>query len=144
MIEEQNKWISKLLGFDFEIQYKPRTKNRVVDAFSRRMLYSAISTVKFFEWEELEVEVERDEKLGKLIQDLLMKRGEHSRYTLKRGILYYQDMLVIPKGSLKINLILKEFHDSAIRGHSCYFCRYKRISRVFYWEGMRKKIQDYV
>lgn len=103
-----------MLDFDFQIQYKAGTKNRVFDALSRRMLYSTISTVKFLEWEELEVEVERDEKLGKLIQDLLMKNGEHSWYTLKRGILYYQDRLVIPKGSLKIDLILKEFHDLAV------------------------------
>lgn len=30
------KWVSKLIGFDFEIQYKPGAANRVVDALSQK------------------------------------------------------------------------------------------------------------
>lgn len=32
----QQKWVTKLLGLDYEIQYKQRAANRVVDALSRR------------------------------------------------------------------------------------------------------------
>lgn len=32
----QHKWVTKLLGLDYEIQYKQGTTNRVVDALSRR------------------------------------------------------------------------------------------------------------
>lgn len=31
----QNKWVSKLIGFDYEIQYKKGNDNVVVDALSR-------------------------------------------------------------------------------------------------------------
>lgn len=30
------KWVSQLISFDFEIQYKPGTSNRVADALSRK------------------------------------------------------------------------------------------------------------
>lgn len=30
------KWVSKLIGFDFEIQFKPGAANRVADALSRK------------------------------------------------------------------------------------------------------------
>lgn len=30
------RWVSKLIGFDFEIQLKPGASNRVTDALSRK------------------------------------------------------------------------------------------------------------
>ena len=41
-------------------------------------------------------------------------------------------------------MLLEEFHNSAIGGHSGFFRTYKRISAIIYWEGMRKDIQQYV
>ena len=34
-LEEQQKWVSKMLGYDFEIVYKKGKENIVVDALSR-------------------------------------------------------------------------------------------------------------
>lgn len=33
---EFQKWVSKLMGYDFEIHYKPGLSNRVADALSRK------------------------------------------------------------------------------------------------------------
>jgi hypothetical protein len=35
-LEEQQKWITKMLGYDFEIIYKKGKHNIVADAFSRK------------------------------------------------------------------------------------------------------------
>jgi hypothetical protein len=32
----QHQWVSKLIGYDFRVQYKPDTNNTVADALSRR------------------------------------------------------------------------------------------------------------
>lgn len=33
---EYQKWVRKLLGFEFEVQFKPVIANRVADALSRK------------------------------------------------------------------------------------------------------------
>jgi hypothetical protein len=35
-LEEQKKWVTKMLGYDFEIIYKKGKKNVVADALSRK------------------------------------------------------------------------------------------------------------
>ena len=57
--------------------------------------------------------------------------------------LFYKGRLVLPKGSSRIPLLLQEFYNSAVGGHSDFFRTYKRISEVVYWEGMRKDIQQH-
>lgn len=102
MGEEQQKWVTKLLGYDFDIKYKPGTENRAVDALSRQLNYSAISTIQCQEWEGLEEEIQVDPKLRQIVQDLAAQVYEHAGYTLKKGRLYYRNRLVIPKDSPRI------------------------------------------
>lgn len=65
---EQIKWTSKLLGFDFEVQYKLGSANRVVDALSRQMIFAAISHVTLPEWSDWEEEIQSCPKLQELLQ----------------------------------------------------------------------------
>ena len=55
--EEQQKWVTKLLEYKFEIKYKARSDNRVADALSRKFQFAAISVVSTSDWEGIEEEV---------------------------------------------------------------------------------------
>ena len=57
MGKDQHKWVPKLLGYDFEVKYKPRRQNNVVDALSKKMYFVAISSVQFFDLEGVEDEI---------------------------------------------------------------------------------------
>ena len=49
MGEQQQRWVAKLLGFDFEIKYKAGKDNQAADALSWKLYYSAISAVTFLD-----------------------------------------------------------------------------------------------
>lgn len=118
MGEEQQKWVTKLLGYDFDIKYKPSIENRAADALSRQLNYTAIFTIQCQEWDGLEDEIQADPKLRQIVQDLAAQVNEHTEYTLRQGRLFYKDRLVLPQNSPRIDRILEEFHDSAMGGHS--------------------------
>ncbi|KHN35640.1 hypothetical protein glysoja_019389, partial [Glycine soja] len=142
MGEDQQKWIAKLIGYDFEVKYKPGKENNAADALSRQMTYATITTVQCEVWEGLEDEVQNDEKLKVLVQALVGDPLSHPGYQLKGGRLYHEGRVVIPKNSPRIAWLLHEFHATAVGGHSGYLRTYKKISGLVYWEGMRKQIKE--
>ncbi|XP_009626152.1 uncharacterized protein [Nicotiana tomentosiformis] len=130
MDENQHKWVSKLMGYKFEIKYKSGAENRVVDALSRcgesAELY-AISVWKYEDKEEWDQEVKRDSKMASILQRLITGQQTNDKYSLKNGCLLFKGCLVLPKGSPRIPGLLKEFHSSPIGGHSGYLRTYKRL-----------------
>lgn len=137
-----------MLGFDFEIQYKPRCENKAVDALSRNPKFEeelkAVTVAKVVESEEVEHEVTEDAKLQGLIHDLLNDPKPHEGYHLRNSRLLYHGKLVLPKNSFFIPKFLSEFHSSPYGGHSGFFKTYKRTAAVLFWEGMKANIKKFV
>lgn len=82
--ENQQKWVSKLMGYNFEISYKLGKENRVADALSRReepMRLSAFSMWQNSEMESWEVEVQADPKLKHVMQQILTSKEDVEGYT---------------------------------------------------------------
>ena len=73
--EEQQKWMTKMLGYDFEIIYKKGKQNVVADALSRKdadveSLLCAISIIQPDWITEARDEWKKDDELWTLIQRL--------------------------------------------------------------------------
>ncbi|RDX87042.1 Retrovirus-related Pol polyprotein from transposon 17.6, partial [Mucuna pruriens] len=117
-IEEQYKWASKLLGYDFEIQYKPGRENSVADVLSRSVTYAAISFLKFTDGEQWVEEVQKDAALQKVTQDLISNPNSHEYYYQLRG----------DKGDIQVFIKPINLH----------------LAGVVYWEGMHKDIREFV
>ncbi|KAL8115463.1 hypothetical protein AgCh_022090 [Apium graveolens] len=141
---EQQKWVSKLLGYDYEIFYKPGKENSAADALSRlpgpniHSLYVPESSI----WEEIKAEISTSPYLIKLGD--LATQNPGNPYTWKNGLLYYKSRVIIAPDSPIISRILREFHNTVYGGHSGVLRTYKCIAQIFYWPLMRQKIQEFV
>ena len=65
--EEHQKWLTKLLGYDFGTQYRPGLENKAADALSRLELAVSLMDITVpwvVELEEVENEVQQDENLS--------------------------------------------------------------------------------
>lgn len=90
-----------MLGFDFEIQYKPGCENKAANALSRNPSFEgmlqAVTVSQIEGLEGVEQEVAKNEKLQSIIHDLLNNSEAPDGYHLRNGRLLYHDRLVLPK-----------------------------------------------
>ena len=102
--KEKQKWVTKMLGYDFEIIYKKRNQNVVADALSRKdedvesLLYS-ISILQP-EWvTEARDEWKNDEEVWTLIRKLEQDPSASATFRWKNDSLWYKDLLYLCKNS---------------------------------------------
>ncbi|XP_054783927.1 uncharacterized protein LOC129290886 [Prosopis cineraria] len=123
------------MGFKFEIVYKPGKENRAADTLSRQdesLELMGFSLWQYDDVEEWEREVLADLKLSKILQQLITDKEGVEGYSVIHGCLHYKERLVLPKESTRIPLLLKEYHDSPMGGHSGYLRTYKRLSNELF------------
>lgn len=76
---EYQKWLAKLLGFDFEIEYKPRMENKAADALSRKessVTLMALSVPRTLQLEEVMKSVEEDQHLSRIMGETLLYKDQ--------------------------------------------------------------------
>ncbi|RVW17875.1 Transposon Ty3-I Gag-Pol polyprotein [Vitis vinifera] len=119
---EQQKWVSKLLGYDYEITYKLGRENFVADALSRLIGSPSLNTLF----------------VSQTTCGMQSRRKPTSIPTWSELASLPLQILEHPtSGRMK-------FHDSPYGGHSGVLRTYKRLAQQFYWPSMHKVIQQYV
>lgn len=148
----QQKWVTKLLGFDYTIVYKCGKDNQAADALSRKgelinsadpiAMIHALSCVSTSWLGEVKQSWETDANIQQLILDL--QQGQtHVGYAWAHGILTYHGRLVVGDSPLRKQLI-HEFHSSALGGHSEIGKTTKRLHKTFYWKGLQQDVAHFV
>ena len=142
---QHQKWIAKLLGYSFEVMYKPGLENKAADGLSRippTVHLNQLTAHTLVDIKVIREEVDKDEYLKNII-DRIQKEEEVKNYTLQHGLLRYKGRLVIAKNSSLRPAILHTYHDSVIGGHSGFLRTYKRLTGELFWVGMKAEVRKY-
>ncbi|KAL5850318.1 hypothetical protein ACOSQ4_008331 [Xanthoceras sorbifolium] len=142
----QQKWLTKLLGYDYVISYKKGKENVVADGLSRAFQeeeepsYLALTATKPAWVQEVIESYYKDPKATALIPELLIGSQANQEFTMKEGILRKNGVIYVGSyGNLRQKLI-EEAHSSAMGGHSGIQGTMKRLQLYFFWDSMLKEV----
>jgi hypothetical protein len=120
--QEQQKWVTKLFGYDYEIIYKKGKDNVVADALSRKYEdEGSIFSLSFIvpDWfQAVCQEWLQDPKSSHLIQKLQNKAPSPLGYSWLQDELRYKGFLYLSKQSNIKSMVLPELHATPTAGHS--------------------------
>lgn len=134
--------MSKLVGFDYEIVYKPGDFNQAVDALSRlhegddnSTSLLAVVSYSYQGWiDDLRVHLDSDAWIKDKIQNVSMDFTSKSSFSNR--LLHYKRRIALRPDSEWHNKIILEFHDTLMAGHMRVLKTPKRVARLFYWKEM--------
>lgn len=155
----QQKWLYKIMGFDFTIEYKQGKSNLVADALSRKWEYMedkekgegndttlcTITTQVQPAWvADILLGYEGDKVCTELLASCMVKGVPTEGYTIVGGILKYKSRIMVgTNGGIRLQ-ILKTIHETAIVGHSGIHTSYLRAKGLFYWKGLKADIEAFI
>lgn len=114
---EQQRWLPKLLGYDFSIEYKPGRNNIPADALSR-VNCMPLTTVQCSLIPQIQELQRQDPFCKQKIQALQQGALGDTKFSLKNDLLWYASKIVIPENSPIIAQLLYEYHATKLGGHS--------------------------
>jgi len=88
--------------------------------------------------------IQQGDQLFQIFNQCLQGQVHAHHYTVKDGILFGKDRLVLLVGSEFRLQIIREFHTSKIGGHGGVSKTVARISYRFYWPRMQQDIRNFV
>ena len=147
----QQKYVRKLMGFYFVVEYKPGVSNQVADALSRMYEDEELVKAKFMAisqpivglLENLNIENETLEELKVLHQQLDNGNGPEGFRREQELLIFHNRYYVGTNSNLKA-LLLREFHVTPSAGHGGVKKMLVGLSALFYWRGMCKSVEDYI
>jgi hypothetical protein len=138
---EQQKWVNKIFGYDYEIIYKKGKYNVVVDALSRKYEdEGSICFLSFIVPDWLQVvrqEWLHDPKFSHLIKQLQENSLASPGYSWHNDELCYKGRLYLSKQPKLKSTVISKLHATPTIGHSEFTKTYDWVKCSFLGDSMK-------
>jgi hypothetical protein len=138
--ERQQKWVSKIQAYNFDIEYVKGKNNVVADALSRRPSTYSMSEISVDWKSHLLVEYSKN----KFACELMDGQVQDDRYRIVDDIIYYKGRIYLVPESLFKKKVLQAFHNSSLVGHQGFLKAYRQIRERFTWKGLKEDVMCHI
>lgn len=144
----QHKALTKLLGLRYKIIYKKGVDNSVADALSRYPATESIElsalSVAVPEWiNDIVARYSSDPNACSKVQTLCINSGAVPNFSLKNGILYFQNRLWVGN-NVEVQQRFLLIYTAAVGGHSGIHVTYQRTKQLFAWPRLLATVTQFV
>lgn len=146
---EQHLYLVRLMGYDYEIQYRSGSHNPAADALSRLpehgpsvSLLLSVTGPHFLT--ELHHQLEADSTYRQRRDDIRNSPESHPDLSISGALILYRGRIWLPHNFPLIPTLLTEFHATPTGGHAGIAKTLARVSENFYWEGLRADVTQFV
>jgi hypothetical protein len=140
----QHRWISKLMGFDFVVEYKPGKANIVADALSRRdaddVEANAFSTPSFDLWREMRLQLQQHHEYQEVLEAVTAGR-KGPEWVLTGGFITKERRVFVPASTPIVQLLLEHAHAA---GHEGVQRTLHRLRNDILIAGDKALVQEFV
>lgn len=147
----QQKWVAKMLGYDYSIVYRSGSSNVVANALSRRsheverqLFALEVNTVWSVLWDRMKEFVLLDERLKYFIQELQQQGNNHPKFSWDGTTLYRNGKMVVSNDPVLKKELFDHFHATSAEGHSGVHATRHRLASMLYWRGMSRDMKMWV
>jgi hypothetical protein len=138
--ERQQKWVSKIQAYDFDIEFVKGKNNIVADALSRRPSVYAMTDISV-DWKvHLLVEYSKNHFACQLMDGQI----QDDNFRVIDDIIYYKGRIfLVPESTFKAK-ILQACHDSPMAGHQGIGKTYRQVRERFSWKGLKEDVMSHI
>lgn len=147
---EEHRYLIRLLGFEYTIQYQPGHENGVANALSRvageedkASLY-LLSTPQFSFIADLKRELATHPEFLTLKEKIQGDPTIATEYKLENDLILHKHSIWLPTGSSIILLLMEEFHSTPAGGHYGIQKTLQRLQENFTWNSMRSDVRTFI
>lgn len=140
---EQQRWFPKLLGYTFNIKYKPGKDNVIANALCRsfKVAFSISQRQIMNKIQQLQL---TNPLCASIIHAIQNNYQQDTKYFWRNNLLWWNGKVVVSGDDhLKVTL-MQEFHSTLIEGHVGCLRTYARIAHQFYWKGMQTQTAEFI
>nr|GFA68787.1 hypothetical protein [Tanacetum cinerariifolium] len=140
----QARWLPKLLGYDYRIEYKKGTTNRGADALSRQpeFVFFSLSHPCSTIWEDIRREV----ITNPFYQSLSPTPIEETQkvFIRKDGVWFCNGAIFLSPKSPLLATVLHLSHGSPEGGHFGFHKTLAKLKHNFWWSGMKEQVKQFI